>query len=952
MDTALEFRVLGPLEVWRSGEPVKLGAAKQRALLGLLLIRRSAVDRDVAVDALWGQRPPKDARNTLQVYVSALRRALGRELIETTSQGYRLKVEPGAMDADRFEELYRSGVEVLVEGDAAQARDLLVEALALWRGEAFADLRFDAFAQAEAGRLDELRLACVEERVEADLRLGRHAALVGELEAFAIEQPLRERLRGQLILALYRSGRQAESLAQYQATRRMLADELGLEPSPQLKELERMILAHDPGLNAPALPPRSRSNLPLQPTPFVGRERELEELVGLISSGVRRLVTLTGPGGTGKTRLAIEAARRLAREYEEGVYWVPLQSIMEAGLVFPTIAGVLGAGRELVEEIGDRNMLLLLDNFEQVHEAGPETAALLERCPNLVLLITSRERLHVAAERECPVLPMSESDAVVLFDERAAGKGGKELVAEICLRLDCLPLAIELAAAQTRSLEPEQILERLDVRLAFLTDGPRDAPSRQQTLGATLEWSYNLLSPEEQTLFAQLGVFAEGGYLGAVETVCGLSSARLDSLANKSLVRCEAGSSGAPRYVLLQTIRDYAIERLHAGGEGAAVQRRHAEYFAGLAERERRKRFDGISSPDGADERIVDELPNLRAALAFALEQDDLQLALRLAGAGSLVWTLTGALMEGRAVLTEVLDRTEHLQTPERSELLIGLGDLETTLGDLPAAERFYQQAEAQSKENGDALGALHAVLCSVSLTPMRRDREESRRIIEAAYVMAAANGNSYHRARILFAEADLDNECGDWEQADARLAEGLDLVRELNLSPEVWGWQLVNLGWFAMQRDDYPRARAALEEYLEGAAGRRSPGVAAARGTLGLVALCEENRDDAADQFRLALHLSVDLRLRPQIAESLRGMAAVAAIDGDPERSARLVGAADAIAEQTSMVLTGPEQLIADTYLEPSRAALPADTYSRAWAEGAAMTPDEAVAYALGCRP
>jgi DNA-binding SARP family transcriptional activator len=268
----------------------------------------------VLVEALWGERPPKGARNTLQVYVSSLRKALGREVIETTLGGYRLRPAPGAVDAERFEASFREGRELLAADDPVAARERLTEGLGLWRGPALADLRYEAFAQAEAGRLEELRVACLEEQLEADLHLGRHATVVGELEALVVEHPLRERLRGQLILALYRSGRQSEALAQYQAARRMLADELGLEPSPELRELERLILAHDPMLAAPALH-ESPSNLPLQPTPFIGRERELAELVGLIRSGRRRLVTLTGAGGSGKTRLAIEAASLLRDDY-------------------------------------------------------------------------------------------------------------------------------------------------------------------------------------------------------------------------------------------------------------------------------------------------------------------------------------------------------------------------------------------------------------------------------------------------------------------------------------------------------------------------------------------------------------------------------------------------------------------------------------------------------------
>ena len=398
MAVALDFRVLGPLEVWREGVRVELGAAKQRAVLAVLLIRRSEVARDVLVEAVWGERPPAGARNTLQVYVSRLRQALGREVIETTSSGYRLSLASGVVDAERFEQLFGEGREALAGGDAGGAQASLRNALALWRGPAFADLRYEAFTQAEAGRLEELRLACVEERIEAELALGRSAELVAELEALILEHPLRERLRGQLIVALYRSGRQSEALAQYRATRRMLADELGLEPSPELRELERMILAHDPGLAAPGT--RPRSNLPLQPTPFLGREEELAEIVGLARGGSRRLLTLTGPGGSGKTRLAIETARALVDDFPDGVYWAPLQSLRDPKLVLPTVAGAVDAKGDLTRHIGDRHLLVLADNCEHLPAAANDLASLLSACPNLLVLATSREPLHVAAERE------------------------------------------------------------------------------------------------------------------------------------------------------------------------------------------------------------------------------------------------------------------------------------------------------------------------------------------------------------------------------------------------------------------------------------------------------------------------------------------------------------------------------------------------------------------------
>jgi predicted ATPase/DNA-binding SARP family transcriptional activator len=947
MSGSLSYRVLGPLEVLRDGKPLELGAAKQRAVLGVLLVRRGQIARDVLIDALWGAEPPAGARNTLQVYVSRLRRLLGSDAIETGPNGYELRLEPGTVDADRFESSFREGRDRLVAGDAHGALELLSAALEHWRGAAYADLRYEAFAQAEAARLDELRLACLEERIDAELALGRHAALVGEVEALVREQPLRERPRGQLILALYRSGRQSEALAEYRGTRRMLADELGLEPSPALRALERMILAHDPGLAAPAAHSTPRSNLPLQPTPFIDREEELAAVVELLRNGSRRLVTLTGAGGAGKTRLAVEAGRQVTAWFPDGVWWVPLQSLPDPQLVPAAIAGALGASADLASEIGDRRMLLVLDNFEHVLDGATDVSGLLASCPGLVVLATSREPLHLAAEREYQLTPMDEPYAVELFVERAYETAPDSVVAAICRRVDCLPLAVELAAAHTRTLACEEILGGLDHSLTLLTGGPRDAPARHQTLHATIQWGYDLMTGPEQELFAQLSVFSDGCDVAAIEAVCG-SSEGIDVLVDKSLVRRQA-----ERYSLLRTIREFAAEKLDTTGQAREVRRRHAEHMLSLVERAARARAGelGADADDQPDQKLLAELPNLAEALAFALREDDLDLALRLAGLGEggwNGWVQGGATLDGQVWLGRVLDRTGDLETTGRARALATLGALEEALGNLAAAEDLFEHARTLYELNADSRGVVETLLALAHLAQFRNDPEQTLAHIVAARSLAD-HATSFQRAQILFAEADAESNRGNYERADRLLGEGLELVRTANVPGRLWSWQLLNVAWSAIERDDLESARATLTEYLAEPGTKGPLARATVHGNLALVALFERNRDEAEEQLRLALVPAYEQGAKMHVAEALYGLAAVAAMDGDGERATRLWAAAGALQATGGVPVLDPVKRVVEMYLEPAAAGLADEVRARSWAEGSELTMDEAVAYALG---
>jgi predicted ATPase/DNA-binding SARP family transcriptional activator len=553
----MEFRILGPLEVDDGTGPVRIPGAKERALLADLLVHAGrVVSADRLIDDLWGDQPPGNPANTLQGRVSALRRALGpvAGVLVTRPPGYLLELDHEQVDAARFDRLVAEARRSAAR-DSPDAARQLDEALALWRGPALAEFADQPWAQAEAARLEELRLVAVELRAEVGLAAGRHSELVGELEALVAAHPHRERLRARLMLALYRSGRQADALRVYQETRAVLAEELGIDPSPELQRLHRGILTQDPSLDGaaavPATPPPR--NLPERLTSFVGRELELSEVGKLVEQ--HRLVTITGPGGAGKTSLAVELARQLGDGWPDGVWLVELAALRDPGLVPEAVIAALGIGEEpgvasgplaapverLAEFVRDKGLLLVLDNCEHLAGACAELVErLLRGAPGLKVLATSREVLGVPGEVRWPVPPLAVPedavaaealagfDAVRLFAERArmadpdfvldADSG--PAAAELCRRLDGMPLAIELAAARVRVLPTRELAARLHDRFRLLTGGARTADPRQRTLRATVDWSWELLEEPDRRLFRRLAVFAGGWTLDAAEAVC------------------------------------------------------------------------------------------------------------------------------------------------------------------------------------------------------------------------------------------------------------------------------------------------------------------------------------------------------------------------------------------------------------------------------------------------
>jgi predicted ATPase/DNA-binding SARP family transcriptional activator len=881
------FRVIGPVAVEHEGRSLPLGGHKQRALLALLLLHANeVVSRDVLIDGLWGGEPPRSALHSLEVYVSRLRKVVG-ERLQTRPAGYALELGPDELDAWCFEDLLAKGRAALRAGDAPIAEELLRDALELWQGRPFEDVAYESFVQVEAARLEELRLACLEERIEADLALGRHDELVGELEALVAEHPLHERLRKSLMTALYRAGRQAEALEAYRDARRALVDELGIEPSPALQELERLILRQDPALDVP--PKRiSNTNLPRPVSSFVGRERELAELLARIEGGAR-LFTLTGPGGSGKTRLALEAAASLVASYKAGVFWVGLAALRDAALVTETISQTLSAEDGLAEHIGEREMLVLVDNLEHVIEAAPELSDLLSACRNLTLLVTSRELLRVAGEVEYPVPPLAEPDAVDLFCERSQLEPTDQ-IAELCARLDNLPLGIELAAARTKALSPSQILERLSQRLDLLRGG-RDADPRQQTLRATIDWSYDLLTAEEQQLFGRLSIFAGGCTLEAAEVVCDADLGSLQSLIEKSLLHFSN-----ERYSMLETIREYAAERLEEPGEEDALCERLGKHLVAVAQAEGAPSFLGRQTAGLA--RLEQEHPNIRAVVAWAHRARQREPVLALAGMFWLFWIRRGHAEETWGWLKAALTEREDVPAEIWLPALVGGGELARFSGDYAHAAELKEQ-----------------------LLELAGDYEAAEPHWEP--------GTLADLADIALEQGDLGR-ARDYAERSAvlRTSRGVSLARALS-----------SLGDIALREGDFDRAEELLQDAARGWSEQGHEGNrAAAVESLGEVARRRGDVVRARELFEQALRSFVALGDGASVGACLQDLALVNVEHGDAQRVGRLWGAGETLRAAGGF---RPDRRRAEPHMSEDARAL-----------GAAMSMEEAVEYALGEGP
>jgi predicted ATPase/DNA-binding SARP family transcriptional activator len=644
----VEFRLLGDVEARLDGQRVDIGHARQRCVLAAMLVDvNRPIPADQLIDRVWAADTPHRARNTLAAYLSRLRPLLANASVQIVREpgGYTLSADALSVDLHRFRDIV---TRARAATDPARAATLFDEALALWRGTPFAALDTPWFNDMRDS-LEVERFSVAMDRNEAALRAGRHAELLGELTAAVQSHPLDERLAGQLMLAQYRSGRQAQALDTYRKTRDRLVDELGVDPSPVLQAVHRQILDGEAAPPPPVhVATRPLAGLPRRATSFVGREPDLARIGAALADSP--LVTLTGVGGVGKTRLALEAAEREHARFADGVSICELAPIDDGSAVTHAVAAALrlqqqqGLGIEdtVIEYLRARELLLVVDNCEHVLD---DAALLLERiaghCPGITVLATSREALGVAGERIVPVEPLPVGDATVLFADRAkATRSDFDLdsepvgaVAEICRRLDGLPLAIELAAARMRAMSSLDVARRLD-RLRLLSGGARGTHPRHQSLSATIDWSYHLLSEPEQALFTRLSVFAGGFDIEAAHGVCGDEGTHEDDtlevltgLIDKSMVTARGGTQ-ISRYSVLETLRAYGRDRLRENTVDDEYAMRHAEYFTALAER-------AASGTQGSDEqawvqRMLPDYDNLRVAFEHLMADSDVDTALRL----------------------------------------------------------------------------------------------------------------------------------------------------------------------------------------------------------------------------------------------------------------------------------------------------------------------------------
>jgi predicted ATPase/DNA-binding SARP family transcriptional activator len=884
---SMQFRILGPIEALLDGRPAPLGAPKQRGLLALLLVnRRSVLTAEQLVDGLWGESPPASAVQSLQVYVHGLRRTLGSERIETAGSGYRAVVAEDELDLDRFERTTERARAALEAGQADDAAKDLREALALWRGPALADVPAETRRAAEADRLEELRLTALELRHDAELACGRHDSIVAELETLTTEHPYRERFLEQRLLALYRCGRQAEALEVYRNARELLAEELGLEPSPAVQELERAILRQEPSLAPPVAQTRSTPQLPVPPTPLVGRLLELAAVSALFREEGVRLVTLTGPGGTGKTRLGLAVAHELEPELRDGAVFVNLAPVSSPELVEPTIAEALGIQEgEVGAHVRERRMLLVLDNFEQLLAAAPAVGELLAASPGLLVLATSRAPLRLAGEHEYPVPPFDtpeaglpfetlvQSDALRLFAARARSVDpGFQLdenraadIARVCARLDGLPLAIELAAARSKVLAPAEILERLGREAQLLETGPRDAPARQQTLAATIRWSYDLLRPAEQRAFARLGVFSGGCTLEAAEQVCELTLETLASLVDNNLLRRRDS-----RFTMLETVRQFAVERLEET-DAAEVRRRHAEWLTELAEAAKAANLGGEDPVPWLD-RIEVEHGNVRAALDWAIGAD-VALALQLVSALRPFWEVRGHWAEGLRWADLALAADDGAPRELVTATVAFAAGAALRLGELARADELYREVLDLAREQADAEG-------------------EARALSDLGTVAAVR---------------------GDLPNARALLEQSVELYRELGV-PRGLAIALSNLGDAAGQQDRFDEAIAVTTEALAiqrelGDRGRQAISLY----NLGYYALRAGEIEPAREWLERSVALTVELGYKEVMAYALASFARICLLDGDARRAAHVAGVADRLQADAGVLIQPVERALFD---------------------------------------
>jgi predicted ATPase/DNA-binding SARP family transcriptional activator len=977
----LRLELLGGFRLTINGEPFAVPISnKAAALLVYLAVTRRPHSRDSLAALLWGEFPDADARASLRVALSGLQKAIGPYLIAGRSEVSFNRSAPYSLDVEEFE----SALSGLEGQPAAEANDRRGRALRLYHGEFLEGFAvrgspdFDDWAGRVREGLRSLQVRALA-ALAAGLAGGHEDAAEDALSRLLAADPWREDAHRALMLLLASRGRRNTALLQYARCRRILRDELGVEPEAETVELAEKIRRCEfaPARYVPSAPPpvgaataaggsapqrEISGSVPAPPTPLLGRESELEEIVRLLTELGVRLLTLHGPGGMGKTRLALEAAASLAQRhtgtggdvFPDGVWFVPLAPIADAGLVAPAIAGALGleqpGGQGPMELLADwlrpRRLLLLLDNLEHLPDAAPQVAALLAASPGLKVLATSRTVLRLRGEHEFPVssleLPGGRGSgqpshlapqsilgcaSVALFTARARQADPRfklddrnaATVAEICRRLDGLPLAIELAAARVKLLPPGALLARLGRRLPVLTGGALDLPERHRTMRACIDWSVNLLGEAERRFFARLAVFVGGCTLDAAEAVAEPDPGDkedallgLSHLIDSSLLRREDDPSGEPRIQMLGTIREYAAERLEADEEADTIRRRHAQYYLKLSEW-------GRIAPAGERQsertaRIEAEHDNFRAALRWALSAGELQTAVQMGWNLWGHWYIRGHHREGRRWMEEAL-ATPDLSPELRATALVAAAMMAYAEGDYGAHERYSEEGLTLAMRVGDGLRAAYSLL-GLGSTAMRRGD------LDAAEVY-------FQRAIPLFRECD--------EHVIVPLANTF-------------------LGLISLMRGDHTLAEVIFEEAL--AEARRLQSLEIMYQPLFPLAQTAQLLGDwqaAAERFREAATLALEMGDRSSLAHCLEGLAVCAGAQGHARRSAQLLGASEellATVDTATAIVYKPDHALYASILGAVREELGEAEYSAATTEGRALIPDEALACALEGEP
>ncbi|WP_183092691.1 BTAD domain-containing putative transcriptional regulator [Nocardioides stalactiti] len=910
--SGLRIDVLGPFEVTVDGAPVDLGPRKQKAVLAILAaLAPAVVPVERLVEEVWGDGGPANPLRSLQVYVSSLRSALGEygDRLVTEGRAYRLDVGPDAIDAAEFSRLVTAASAEPAPERAAQLAD---QALALWRGDAWQDQRDLPLVGPVVVALEAERLAALGVRARALLALGRHRELVPWLEPLVEQHPLNEELRGHLMLALHRSDRQADALATFAAGRELKADETGLDPGEDLQQLQAAILADDVALRIEDVELRGRRHLPAPVTSLIGREPEIAAVTALLREPDGRLVTIVGPGGIGKTRLAIAAGHGLAADHPDGVWFVALDSLRDHRLVAGAIADVLEvevAGSDLSSALAahlrDRRLLLVLDNFEQVEDAATVVSDLLAAAPGLRVLVTSRVRLRLYGERVVRLEPLAPADAVPLFVARARAvderfTASEDVIEGLCVQLDGIPLAIELVAARADELSVEVLQKQLANRqvLDLAADGPRDRSSRQQTLRDAIAWSVTLLPEPLVRGFACLGAFDGGFTVEAATAVAGFTADDLTTLARASLV-VDARDG---RFRMLEALREYAAELL--GEEADAVADRHAAWF--------RDHLIGTEGKQGSVHqwvRLIDpDRANVRAAaarLAATAASDTPPGAQLLAVAGP--W--------GR-YLYHVAPGSEDVEWLTRALALA------------PDADPFLR---------GQTSYAL--AICKAEQGVTAEAIEHCR----IAYDLLLASGDRLWAARALNSLAGIVHDDGGVAEAAPLMDESIALRRGLDgqLSLAI---PLSNRARNAIQLGDTTTARACLGEVLEIAADDPLE-VAVAQMLLADAALVDDDLVEATERLASASASLLELDHHAfRLMEALETFAALAVRRGRAALAATLLAAADRAYADEGSVMVPADLTLRETRTGAAIAALTPGAREAAQARGAALDLEPAV--------